>query len=173
MGTMIEVAVARLGVDSGSNSYVVILRERDGERVLPIWIGAPEAEAILLEINHVKKERPLTHDLCKALVQALGARVDRVLVTRVQQGTYFAEVHLVRDGEHLRVDARPSDSIALALRARAPIFVSAGLLADGDDQPAEQGPPSPAAPEDEARAAAELQDYLRSLRPEDFGRFSL
>ena len=94
MSTMVEVAVARLGLDGSTNTYVVILRETGGERVLPIWIGQAEAESILLEMNHVKKDRPLTHDLCKALIVGLGGVVRRIQITKVHKGTYFAELHI-------------------------------------------------------------------------------
>ena len=81
MDPLVEVSVARLGLDGSTNTYVVILREKDGERILPIWIGQPEAESILLEMNQVRKERPLTHDLCKSLIVGLGAQLQRLNIT--------------------------------------------------------------------------------------------
>ena len=119
---MVEVKVARLGLDSASNTYVVILQEKDGERLLPIWIGQPEAESIVMEMNDIRPPRPLTHDLCKRLITGLGGSLRRVQITKVQDNTYFAELHIYRGEEVLHVDARPSDSIALALRLSAPIF---------------------------------------------------
>src|SRR5688500_20378625 len=86
---MIEVFVSRLGLDSTSNSYVVVLQEKDGSRLLPIWIGQPEAESIVIEMNRIKRERPLTHDLCKNLIVGMGGSLRRVHITKVQNRTFF------------------------------------------------------------------------------------
>lgn len=157
----------RLGLDRSSDSYVVVLREKGGARLLPIWIGQAEAESIALEINGIRRERPLTHDLCKALIGHLGATLRRVHITRVQERTFFAELHLAsRDGSVL-VDARPSDSVAIALRCGAPIFAQSSLLTailleESESQAA-----------DEPLSAEQLKSYLENLRPEDFGKFNL
>ena len=166
---MIPVKVAKLGLDSVSNTHVVVLQERDGDRVLPIWIGRPEAESIAMQVNGVKRERPLTHDLCHALINGLGATLRRVQVTRLQDTTFYAELHLARGGAPVIVDARPSDAIAIALRLDAPIFVAEALLA-GEG---EEGELPPAGRDDDAMSAEELQRHLEHMRPEDFGRFSL
>src|SRR5882762_1533224 len=113
---MIEVTVSRLGLDSSTNSYVVVLQERDGTRLLPIWIGQPEAESIVLHMHNVKRSRPLTHDLVRSLIMGLGAQLQAVHVTRVEDRTYFAEMHVLNGGNVVHIDARPSDSIAIALR---------------------------------------------------------
>lgn len=181
MSTMVEVNVARLGLDGSTNTYVVILRESGGDRVLPIWIGQAEAESILLEMNHVKKERPLTHDLCKSLILGLGGSLQRIQITKVRKGTYYAEMHIARDTESYRIDARPSDSIAIALRAPAPIFVDDALLAlpgeasqeDDDDDETPVVPESAPVQSTEDMTAEQLKQYLSGLRPEDFGKFSL
>jgi uncharacterized protein len=182
---VVEVIVSRLGLDSGSNSFVVILQEKDGDRILPIWIGRAEAESIAAHLDGVQRERPMTHDLVRSLILALGGDLARVNVTRVQDGTFFAELHLIRDHSTQVVDARPSDSIAIALRLGAPIFASEELLAEYEPPPAE---PDEAAPEPEAeagpdlgsssldahrRGAEQLQRHLEQLRPEDFGKFTL
>jgi uncharacterized protein len=174
---MVEVTVARLGLDGGTNSYVVILREKGGDRLLPIWIGQAEAESILLEMNSVKKERPLTHDLCKSLITGLGGELRRVQITKVQKGTYYAEMHIVRGESLVEVDARPSDSIAIALRFPAPIFADETLFVHAVE---EEGTDSESViPEAEPRqstdemTADQLKQYLSNLRPEDFGKFSL
>ena len=180
---MVEMAVARLGIDSSTNSYVVVLREKGGPRVLPIWIGQPEAEAIASHLNGVKRERPMTHDLCRHLIVGLGGVLRRVNITRVEENTYFAELHLQRDEAFLQVDARPSDSIAIALRLGAPIFALEALLVrpgedeggdDADDaEPESSGPDlTPQRPSDEL-SAQQLKEYLARLRPEDFGKFKL
>src|SRR5918912_2221065 len=125
---MIEVTVARLGLDSVSNSYVVILQEKGGDRLLPIWIGQPEAESIVMEMNKIKPPRPLTHDLCKRLITGMGGSLRRVQITKVQDNTYFAELHIYRGEDVFHIDARPSDSIAIALRLSAPIYAQESLL---------------------------------------------
>ena len=177
---MVEVLVSRLGLDSSTNTYVVILQEKAGSRLLPIWIGQPEAEAIVMQMNNVKRERPLTHDLCKNLIVGLGGSLRRVQITKVQHRTYFAELHLAGRGGEVQIDARPSDSIAVALRLHAPIFVEESLLAAAaeDDDTEESGYSSPPAqpktsePADPL-SAEQLKAYLENLRPEDFGKFNL
>jgi bifunctional DNase/RNase len=174
---MVEVTVARIGLDSASNAYVVFLQEKGGNRLLPIWIGKSEAEAILMEMNDVRRERPLTHDLCKNLIVGLGGQLRRVQITKVQKSTYFAELHLRRGDAQVQVDARPSDSIAIALRLSAPIFAHESLLtaiaADDED---EEGIslPDASTPRESAEeiSAEELKAYLENLRPEDFGKFN-
>lgn len=173
---MVEVHVVRMAIDGSSNAHVVILQEKGGERLLPIWIGAAEADSILMEINNVRKERPLTHDLCKSLIAGLGGELRRVQITRVAKGTYFAEMHIVRGGEVVHVDARPSDSIAIALRFPAPIFADESLLVQvGEEEAAEEGvvPEPPPAQSTDDMTVEQLQRYLSNLRPEDLGKFNL
>jgi hypothetical protein len=174
-GDMVEVFVERLGVDSSNNSHVVILREKDGNRLLPIWIGPAEAESIIMEMKQVRRERPLTHDLCKSLIVGLGGTLRRVQITKVQKSTYYAEMHVVRAEGVVHVDARPSDSIAIALRMAAPIFAPEALLtAVADEDGAEELAPSdPDAASPEELTADQLKAYLENLRPEDFGKFNL
>ncbi len=176
---MTEVTLARLGLDSTTNTYVVVLRELDGRRLLPIWIGQPEAESIVLHVNGVKRERPLTHDLCKALIVALGGSLQRVEITRVHKSTYYAELHIATSDGLVVVDARPSDSLAIALRLDAPVFAADELLTvvdddeDDDDGPS-FGPPVPIllpTPRGEM-TPEQLKAYLEQLRPEDFGKFT-
>jgi bifunctional DNase/RNase len=183
---MIEVYVSRLGMDAASNSYVLILQERNGYRVLPIWIGQPEAESIIIEMNDVERERPLTHDLCRRIIVGLGATVERVNISRVQNNTYYAELLLKRGDEVFEIDARPSDSIAIALRFSAPIYAHDSLLSHGMQvhsqlmtDPAIDMPPAlesdPVGDSESARrlSAEQLKQHLESLRPEDFGKFNL
>ncbi|HET7040092.1 MAG TPA: bifunctional nuclease family protein [Gemmatimonadales bacterium] len=160
---LVEVRVAHLGLDKATNSPVVILQEKDGERVLPIWIGPAEASAIAMELAGVKFSRPLTHDLLKQIIVGLGADLRRVMITQVKDNTYFAELHLHRDDHVIHVDARPSDSIALALRLSAPIFTRNELLEASSFESTE-----PSQPLD----ADQLKSYLENLDPEDFGKFS-
>lgn len=176
---MVEVKVARLGLDSASKTYVVILQEKHGERLLPIWIGEPEAQSIVMQMNAIKRERPLTHDLCKSLIVGLGGTLRRVQITKVEKSTYYAELHVERDEQIVQIDARPSDSIAIALRLSAPIFAQESLLtmveSEGDEpefsSPASAAPPeAPAASEE--LSAEQLKAHLEKLRPEDFGKFT-
>jgi bifunctional DNase/RNase len=166
---VIEVRVAHLGLDRTTNTPVVILQERDGERVLPIWIGPAEASAIAMELAGVKFARPLTHDLLKQLIVGLGAELRKVIITQVKDNTYYAELHIYRGDTVTQIDARPSDSIALALRLKTPIFTSDTLLAvtsvDTGDPTGEPGGPTPL-------DADQLKTYLQNLDPEDFGKFT-
>lgn len=179
---MIEVVVSRLGLDSTTQSHVVILQEKDGDRLLPIWIGQPEAESILMQMHNIKRQRPLTHDLCRSLIVGLGGTLEGVHITRVEKNTYFAELRVVRNGEVVRVDSRPSDSIAVALRLQAPIFAAEELLTDvtveessegAEDSPGGEFEAEAAPREDSELNAEQLKEYLERLRPEDFGKFHL
>ena len=166
---LVEVEVMRLGLDHSSNSYVVILQEKGGSRLLPIWIGQSEAESIVIEMNKLKRERPLTHDLCRNLIIAMGGTLRRVHITRVENRTFFAELHIARSTGALAIDARPSDSIAIALRFAAPIFAQESLLTAlllDELQEAE-----PIVEGGEEMNAEQLKRYLENLRPEDFGKF--
>ena len=166
-GALLQVRVAHLGLDRTTNTPVVILQENDGQRVLPIWIGPAEASAIAMELAGVKFSRPLTHDLLKQVIVGLGGELRRVIITSVKDNTYFAELHIHRGEEDvIQVDARPSDSIAVALRLKSPIFTSRDLL----DLPTE--PLIEAAPDPTALDAESLKDYLSKLNPEDFGKFA-
>ncbi|MGH7340430.1 MAG: bifunctional nuclease family protein [Candidatus Rokuibacteriota bacterium] len=166
---MIEVRVAHLGLDRTTNTPVVILKEREGERVLPIWIGPSEASAIAMELAGMKFARPLTHDLLKQVIVGLGADLRKVIITQVKDNTYFAELHIYRGDQVLHVDARPSDSIAVALRLKAPIFTAEELL---DLTTVDTG--EGATPPDEGPRSLnpdELKSHLQALDPEDFGKF--
>lgn len=176
---MKEVTVQSLGLDRNSNTPVVILQEKDGTRVLPIWIGPGEASAIAMELAGMNFSRPLTHDLMASAIHGLGGSLKRVVITKVVENTYYAEMIVIRDGEFFSLDARPSDSIAMALRMDARIFTSDELL---EDTAIEISDPSEfqddAADTESAGEAGEvsppedLKEYLRRLHPEDFGRFT-
>ena len=176
---MNQVKVASLGLDKASNTPVVILQELEGERVLPIWIGPGEASAIAMELAGMKFSRPLTHDLFTALLQGLKTELQRVVITKVIDNTYHAELILRRDGEVLSIDARPSDSIAIALRAKAPIYAHDSLLeqASIEIQHSEIEPgqiPDEVTETEETGGmnAEQLKEYLKKMNPEDFGRFN-
>jgi bifunctional DNase/RNase len=181
---LVEVEVQSLGLDRSTKSPVVILREIGGDRVLPIWIGPAEASAIAMHMAKVDFPRPLTHDLIVSVVKGLDARVRRVEIPQVVDGTYHAALVLERDDGTVAVDARPSDSIAIALRTRATIVVSDDLLRriDLDVDENETAPDASAdwtaeidvskRSDDAPLNPSELADYLRKLDPEDFGRFT-
>jgi uncharacterized protein len=125
---MIQVHVFKLGWDAIAKSPVVLLQALDTKRVLPIWIGPVEADAIDRALQGQTFERPLTHDLLRIVIDGLGAQVKRIVITELRGPTYFARIVLSRDDEIIAIDARPSDSIALALRARAPIYIERELF---------------------------------------------
>ena len=156
---MIEMAVQGLAIDERTRTPVVLLKEKDGTRMLPIWIGPSEASSIALELTGRKFQRPLTHDLLKTVIDGLNATVPKIAIVELREKTYYAKVFLERDNEVLTIDARPSDCIALALRTRSPIFVKEELLRD--DESGED--PSDLSME-------ELQRQLEDMDPEEFGK---
>jgi hypothetical protein len=179
---IIEVRVNGLILEHKSQQNIVILREVEGERILPIWIGPGEAQAIRRILSEESFPRPLTHDLLHLIVEGLKAKIARVVIADLRENTFFASVFVQRDGELLSIDARPSDSIAVALRAQAPIFVNEKLLQPPPQ--AEEGEEEEAAGEGEAREAPpkalteeekaeQLRRYLEKLNPEDFGKFQM
>ncbi len=192
---LVEVKVQSLGLDRSTNSPVVVLREAVGERLLPIWIGATEARAIAIQMAGMTFGRPLTHDLLVSVVSGVGGTLDRIEIRRIENNTYFADLVIRTPGGEVHVDARPSDSIAVALRADARILADDGLLdlveleveggASASTEGAAGGPtagftggaigPSPSDVEQEVGEGMtpdDLESYLRGLDPEDFGRFS-
>ena len=164
---MIEVQVAHLGVERKTNQPIVVLQEKGGDRLIPIYIGPAEANAIAMELADVKFERPLTHDLLQQVIVGLGAELNRVVLTRVEKSTYYAELHLRRDDHVIQIDARPSDSIAVALRLKAPIFSAEALLSATS---AEETSVTDVA--SESLDSDALKRYLENLDPEDFGKFT-
>lgn len=173
---LVEVRVQSLGMDRMTNHPVVVLQEVEGTRVLPIWIGPSEASAIATHLAKLPVSRPFTHDLLVSVMGGLGGAVRKAVITRVVDGTYYAELIIQRNGQTLSVDARPSDSIAIALRTRAEIFADETLMDTisvqvGDEPMTGEG--MEAAPEPpEGMSADELKEYLRRMHPEDFGRFT-
>ena len=125
---LIEMTIKGLMLDPITNTPIVILKDKEGERVLPIWVGLFEANAIALQIENVATPRPMTHDLLRNIITDLDGRVDRIVVSDLKENTFYAVVHLTVRGERVAVDARPSDAIALALRTRAPILVEETVI---------------------------------------------
>jgi bifunctional DNase/RNase len=165
---MVEVVLRAVRVDVGTSTPLLLLEEVGGDRVLPIFIGAPEATAIAYALQHIETPRPMSHDLLGNVITALGARLFAVEITHLVDNTFYANLRLLREGREILVSARPSDAVALALRVGAPLLVSDELMndegqilevADGDDADSE---------ESEANLLAELRDFLNKVRPEDF-----
>jgi bifunctional DNase/RNase len=169
---MVEVILRAVRVDVGSSTPLLLLEEVAGDRVLPIFIGAPDATAIAYALQGVKAPRPMSHDLLGNVITALGAQLFAVEITELRDNTFFANLRLIRNHEEINVSARPSDAVALALRIGAPILVSDELMAaegklmdlDPSDDDQEVEPPN------EADLVAELREFLDSVRPEDFGQ---
>lgn len=159
----IEMVIKGLMVDPITNMPIVILRDAEGDRVLPIWVGVFEANAIALQIENIATPRPMTHDLLRNVLRDLNAEVEKVVVSDLRDATFFALIHLQVSGERVAVDARPSDAIALALRTQAPIFVEEHVIdsAKTVDFSAEK-------PDSER-----LQRWLESLDPEELGKYKM
>ena len=177
---VVEVRVNGLILEHKSQQNIVILRESEGERILPIWIGPGEAQAIRRILSDESFPRPLTHDLCYLIAEGLKAKITKIVIADLRENTFFASIFLERDTQVLSIDARPSDSIALALRAKAPIYVNETLL---QPPPREEAAAAESEAEGEAETetrelteeekAEQLRRYLERLNPEDFGKFQL
>jgi bifunctional DNase/RNase len=160
---LVRMVIKGLMLDPTSNVPIVILREEEGQLFLPIWIGVFEANAIALRIEGVSPPRPLTHDLLQSVFDHLDARIERIEISDLKESTFFALIHVNRNGTASAIDARPSDAIALALRAEAPIFVRRDVLdrAKAVDLAAQ-------ADDDE-----KLKKWLEELAPEDLGKYTM
>ena len=160
---LIEMTIKGLMVDPITNMPIVILKDVQGERVLPIWVGIFEANAIALQVENIATPRPMTHDLLRNIISDLDGRVDRIVVSDLKDNTFFAIIHLTVRGEAVAVDARPSDAIALALRTRAPILVEESVIdnAKTGDFAADRA--------DSDR----LQKWLESLDPDELGKYKM
>jgi uncharacterized protein len=159
----IEMSIKGLILDPITNMPIVILRDKDGQRVLPIWVGIHEANAIQLQIENIATPRPMTHDLLRNVIQDLKATVQKVVVCDLQENTFYALIYLALAGDTMAIDARPSDAIALALRTRAPIFVEDRVIDNAKtvDFTSERADPD------------RLQKWLESLDPDDMGKYKM
>lgn len=164
---LVKMSVSGLTIDPYTNSPIMILKEDQGERSIPIWIGLLEATAIASELENVKFARPMTHDLLRNMVETFGAHIERVEVCDLKDNTFFALIHLVEKERTLTMDARPSDAIALALRAEAPIFVHEQVF----EKSARIDMAAQEAVKDEG--AKKWTEILEGLSPEDFGKYKM
>jgi bifunctional DNase/RNase len=158
----IEMTIKGLMVDPITNMPIIILRDKEGQRVLPIWVGVFEANAIALQVENVATPRPMTHDLLKNVIQDLEAVVTKIVVSDLKENTFYAVIYLNRNGETLTIDARPSDAIALALRTHVPIFVEDVVI---DNAKTIETP--------EKADSERLQKWLESLDPEELGKYKM
>ena len=159
----VEMKIKGLMIDPVSNMPIIILKNATGESVLPIWVGIFEANAIAVRLEKIVSPRPMTHDLLRNVIEELRARIERIVITDLRDNTFFASILLNCDGRHLTIDARPSDAMALALRAEAPIFVEEAVLeksssADGSA---------------DSEATERLRRWLETVDPEELGKYEM
>ncbi len=163
---LIEMKVTGLTIDPFTSMPIIILKDMEERSALPIWIGLIEASAIATELEKIQLSRPMTHDLLKNIIDAVGAEVLRVAVTDLADNTFYARIYLRHGGQEIEMDARPSDAIAIALRTKAPIFVEKSVVEksrkidlskDSDDEAKKQ----------------KWTEILESLNPEDFGKYKM
>lgn len=159
--------ISGLTVDPVTNSPIVILKEIDGEETLPIWIGLLEATAIASELEGIKFSRPMTHDLFRNLMEMVGVKINKIEVCDLKDNTYFAMIHFSHGDQEMTIDARPSDALAVSLRANAPIFVSDEVIRKSSqiDLKAEA--------QDKSEKGKKWQEILEGLNPEDFGKYKM
>lgn len=155
---VIEMQLVGVRVELPTNQPIVLLKEHDGERYLPIWIGAVEATAIAFGMQGVETARPMTHDLMRDLLSSLEVQVERILITELREGTFYAEVQMVANGKSVSVSSRPSDAIALAVRMEVPIFANEEVLDEA----------SIVVKDDEEQEVQKFREFLEDVSPEDF-----
>ena len=158
-----EFKIKGLMMDPVSNSPIVILQGVDQSTLLPIWVGIFEANAIALQIERIDTPRPMTHDLIKNILLQLDATVEKVVVTELQENTFFAKIHLLIDGSQVTIDSRPSDAIALALRTDAPIFVTDEVINNSQNLTLDKENLDP----------EDVKKWLQNLKPEELGKYKM
>ena len=159
----IEMTIKGLMIDPITNMPIVILKDKEGERVLPIWVGVFEANAIALQIENISTPRPMTHDLIRNILNEIEADVQRIVVYELRENTFYAMIYLDREGETMAIDARPSDAIALALRTKSPIFVEDDVVESAKGLDLSK----------ESTDSERLQKWLEGLNPDDLGKYKM
>ena len=155
---MIEMELAGVRVELPTNQPIVLLKEREGERYLPIWIGAMEATAIAFALQGIPTPRPMTHDLMKNVLEEIGVHVERIVITELREGTFFAELQMAQNGAKYQISSRPSDAIALAVRLNVPIYANEEVLSEA----------SIVIRDDEEQEVEKFREFLDQVTPEDF-----
>ena len=155
---MIEMSLVGVRVELPTNQPIVLLREREGERFLPIWIGAMEATAIAFALQGIVTARPMTHDLLKNVLEDLAVQVQKIVITELKDGTFYAVIQMQQDGRAYEVSSRPSDAIALAVRVNVPIFADEEVLTEA----------SIVIRDDEEQVVEKFREFLENVNPEDF-----
>jgi bifunctional DNase/RNase len=155
---MIELNLVGVRVELPSNQPIVLLKEHEGERYLPIWIGAMEATAIAFALQGIVTQRPMTHDLLKNVLEEIEIHVERIVITELKEGTFYAVIQMSRNGTRYEVSSRPSDAIALAVRVNVPIFAHEDVLTEA----------SIVIRDDEEQEVEKFREFLESVNPEDF-----
>jgi bifunctional DNase/RNase len=159
----IEMTIKGLMIDPITNMPIIILRDQEGQRVLPIWVGVFEANAIALQIENVQTPRPMTHDLLKNVIDDLRAQVERIVVCELKENTFYARIHMTSGGRAFEVDARPSDAIALALRTHSPIFVEEAVIQSARSVESSK----------ENMDLGRLQKWLEGLSDDELGKYKM
>lgn len=159
--------ISGLTMDPITNSPIVILKEIDGDKTLPIWIGLLEATAIASELEGIKFSRPMTHDLFRNIMEMVDLKILKIEVCDLKNNTYYALIHLKHGEREMSIDARPSDALALSLRLKAPIFVSEQVIQESSQIDLK------ADPQDKSESGKKWQEILENLNPEDFGKYKM
>ena len=161
----LEMQVTGITLDPFTNMPIVILKDLKGKNAIPIWIGILEASAIATEIEKIDLSRPMTHDLLKNILTTLDVKIQKIEVTDLKDNTFYAIIHLNADGRELTIDSRPSDAIAIALRTKAPIFVSQEVIDKSRKVTVEKT--------DDKEQKEKWAEILENLSPEDFGKYKM
>ncbi len=159
---MIELQLVGVRVELPTNQPIVLLKEREGERYLPIWIGPVEATAIALGMQGIETQRPMTHDLMRDLLQGLAVSVDRIVITELREGTFYAEIQMMSNGDTVSVSSRPSDALALAVRMGLTIFANEDVLEEASIAVKDEDEP------DAEKEVERFREFLEQVSPEDF-----
>ncbi len=159
----IEMTIKGLMIDPITNMPIIILRDQEGQRILPIWVGVFEANAIALQIENVQTPRPMTHDLLKNIIDDLSAQVQRIVVCELKENTFYATIYLQSPGGTRTIDARPSDAIALALRTRSPIFVEESVIQSARSVETSR----------DSMDVGRLRKWLEGLTEEELGKYKM
>ncbi|HUP50712.1 MAG TPA: bifunctional nuclease family protein [Thermoanaerobaculia bacterium] len=160
---LVPMSIKGLMLDPVSNSPIVVLKDEEDKFFLPIWVGIFEANAIALQLENVATPRPMTHDLLRNTISELDAQVTRIVINDLRDSTFFAQIGLITGGKTLELDARPSDAIALALRAEAPIFVAQSVLDQAQT----------ITPEGDSQDEEKMKKWFEGLSPEDLGKYKM